>query len=143
MSRLRRRVIKPGGMHESILQRDLSRADRMADRAEYEQAIDLLIDLNERYPGRIDILRKIAGLAVSIEDPVIFEDSAELLTEIQPDDPDNWADLFTARMLNQRPCLALQAFYHLQARWPNHETVHERKEKLPDLEEVTEEMMKA
>src|SRR5258708_6775225 len=103
----RRRVVvspRPG------LQEQLASALKLLEMKQWDEALDALCELNERYPRRIEVLSALAIAAAGAEEVALTETTCEQILELEPNNQNNVATLASVYILNGRPCLAIRVF---------------------------------
>src|SRR5258708_31039240 len=101
----RRRVVvspRPG------LQEQLASALKLLEMKQWDEALDALCELNERYPRRIEVLAALAIAATGAEDRELSETTCEQIVDLEPNNQSFVATLAAVYIMNGRPCLAIR-----------------------------------
>jgi len=112
----------------------LNQVEALMRRKRWPEAAEILTDLDQRYPNRVEVLTALANAYHELNDLQRYQAICERLLKITPDDPEFTLALAGAYMSNLRPVLALRAFRRFLDRWPNHERADEARETLAGLE---------
>lgn len=112
----------------------------LSERHEPEHAREKLAALNKQFPHHSDILLPLMNVLYDLKDWAVFQDVAEQLVELRPDDPDILLNLAGSYATNLRPVSALYAFRKFVSTYPNHPrsaevraTVTALENKLPEI----------
>lgn len=115
---------------------NVSKAEAMMRRGQWNQAREVLESLDEQYPNRAEVLAALATLYHIIQDSPQYQLVCSRLSQLKPDDPDVTLMLAGAYVANLRPILALRTFQQLLSRWPNHHRANEIRDTIAQLEET-------
>jgi tetratricopeptide (TPR) repeat protein len=134
--RRRRKTIKPASHKRapSRLVSGLSEADTAMRRKRWDQAREILQDLDRRHPNRIEVLSALVNVYYELHDTGRYQSVCEQLLRLTPHDPDITLMLAGAYLTNMRPMLALNTFHRFLDRWPDHEQADEVRETVADIE---------
>src|ERR687886_1422217 len=88
----------------------LEEATALMDRKRWNQAHNLLTDLDRRYPNQPNVVALLMDVAFEQKDMQAYQRAAERLLRLTPDDPEVMLALAGAYLTNVRPALALRTF---------------------------------
>jgi tetratricopeptide (TPR) repeat protein len=128
------KTVKVSGTPRLLSER-LAEAGRLVASRRWSQAREILDALDERYPGRLDVLSLLLDVCFEQKDMSRYLSVCERLLAQNPDDPDMTLSLAGAYLSNAYLVLALQTFQDFLARWPSHQRASEAQKTVKDLEE--------
>lgn len=108
--------------------RELMRAQR------WTEARALVLDLDQRYPKRAELLPLILHVAVELRDPALSLDASKRLYQLHPHDSEAVLALINAYLLNGRPALGLRTLHHFLDQHPAHPAAAEMRAEAAKLE---------
>lgn len=131
-----RKTVRPARYKSapSQLVSGLSEADAAMRRKRWDQAREILKDLDRRYPNRIEVLSALVNVYYELHDMGRYQAVCELLLKLTPHDHDITLALAGAYLANMRPMLALRTFHRFLDRWPDHERAGEVCETVAEIE---------
>ena len=129
---------KPG---PSQLVSGLSEADAAMRRKRWDQAREILEDLDRRYTNRIEVLAGLVNVYRELHDTGRYQAVCEQLLKLTPRDPDITLMLAGAYLTNMRPALALRTFHRFLDRWPDHDQAGEVRETVADIEAGVDDLL--
>jgi len=134
--RRRRKTVKLAshGRPPSRLLSGLDEADAAMRHKRWDQAREILEDLNRRHPNRIEVLSALVDVYYELQDTERYQVVCEQLLRLTPDDPDVTLMLAGAYLTNMRPALALRTFRRFLDRWPDHDQADEVRKAVADIE---------
>ena len=106
----------------------------LSQRNDVETARDKLEALNKQFPHHPDILTPLLDVLLDLKDMAAYQEIAEQLVELAPDDPDLRLNLAGSYATNLRPVSALHAFRQFVAAYPNHPRANEVRQSAAELE---------
>lgn len=119
----------------------LTDANTLIQQNRWREAVQLLEELDQDYPNRLDILTTLADVYHQTNDLQNYLAVSVRLRELDPDDPDVVLSLAGAYMINVLPVLAWQSFRQFLEQWPQHRRADEVKETIHQLEERVDEFL--
>ncbi len=129
------------GSSKGQLMAELTKAHAQMRRQNWEQAIEILQNLETKYPQEADVYISQINLYYEIGDMHHYQYACERLIEIQPNNADATLGLAGAYLANVRPMLALQTFRRFVETWPQHKKAEEVRETIRKLEDTTTEII--
>ncbi len=134
--RRRHKTVKPASRKRvpSRLVSGLSEADAAMRCKRWDQAGEILEDLDRRYPNRIEVLSALVNVYCELHDTGRYQVVCEQLLKLTPHDPDITLMSAGAYLTNMRPMLALRTFHRFLDRWPDHDRADEVRETVADIE---------
>lgn len=129
------------GADKSQLLAQLAKAHAQMRRQNWDQAIEILQNLETKYPQEPDVYISQINLYYEIGDMLHYQYACERLIEIQPNNADATLGLAGAYMANVRPMLALQTFRRFIEIWPQHKRTQNVQETIEKLETTTREII--
>jgi tetratricopeptide (TPR) repeat protein len=120
----------------------LEEVDDLTRRKRWDEALDVLEELDERYPNHPAVLTQLANVSQELNDMTLFEDACACLVKADPDNDDAALALAGAYLQNARPVLGLRAFQRFVQRWPEHPQAPEVRQMIQKLEEGLAELLK-
>ncbi|MCT7952359.1 tetratricopeptide repeat protein [Ancylothrix sp. C2] len=129
------------GSSKGQLIAELTKAHAQMRRQNWDQAIEILQNLETKYPQEPDVYISQINLYYEIGDMLHYQYACERLIEIQPNNADATLGLAGAYMTNVRPMLALQTFRRFVETWPQHKKAEEVRETIRELETKTTEII--
>jgi Flp pilus assembly protein TadD len=117
----------------------LDEADQLLSRRKYTQAVELLQELDRRYPRRKDVLAELAYAQYHGKDLASYQRTCERLLAVDPDDAGNTLALASICRANIHPATALKHFRHFLARWPDDARAAEVRQSAAELESILRE----
>ncbi|MBV9848865.1 MAG: tetratricopeptide repeat protein [Armatimonadetes bacterium] len=112
----------------------LQEADSLMGRQRWSEAGSLLETLNQRYPGREELLELWLEVSQQLRDTRRCQGLCEQLLRSQPNDPDLLLILAGAYLANAHPVLGLRTFQRFLERWPEHERAAEARTAMEGVE---------
>lgn len=119
----------------------LGKAYRLDRQREWDQARDLLQDLDRRYPNRAEVLAGLLNVYYELGDVTSYQFACQRLVSLRPDDPDLRLMLAGSCMENVRPALALRNFRCFLERWPDDVRAPDVRKTFAGLEAEMEEVL--
>jgi len=119
----------------------LNEADAAMRRKRWDQAREILEELDRRYPNRIEVLSALVNVYHELRDTGRYQVACEQLLRLTPRDPDIALMLAGAYLTNMRPMLALRTFYRFLDRWPDHERAGEAREMVAEIEAGVDDLL--
>lgn len=129
------------GAGKSQLLAQLTKAHAQMRRQNWNQAIEILQNLEAKYPQEPDIYISQINLYYEIGDMLHYQYACERLIEIQPNNADATLGLAGSYLANVRPMLALQTFRKFVETWPQHKKVENVRETIREMESKTTEII--
>jgi tetratricopeptide (TPR) repeat protein len=117
--------------------RQLQKADDWMDDEKWDDAYDLLSDLNTAHPNRIEIVTPLALACYHLEEISEYLDLCIQLNKLTPGNPDNTLALASAYLMNHRIALAYRTARHFLERWPHHPEAENARSMHRELENAT------
>jgi Flp pilus assembly protein TadD len=116
--------------------KELDKIDRLIEAGDFAEALDQLHELAERAPQRAEVFEAMFYVAVQLDDKKEILEAAIRLTELQPNAPAHFFNLYSAYSQNIFPALALQTGRHFLSRWPDSELAKDVREPVDDLANI-------
>jgi tetratricopeptide (TPR) repeat protein len=130
----RRKVVRGFGFSAEALFANLVKVERHMARQEWSAAHQKLKELNQRYPKRPEILTALVNLYFELEDTKRYQEVAEELLEVDPDNPDAMYGLAGAYIGNHHILLGIDTFRRFLDRYPEHDHAEQGRQTLTKLE---------
>lgn len=105
----------------TALVKGLQRAEQLMNQADWDQAQETLLHLNQRHPNQFDVLYLLMAVAYEQQDMQQYQQWGEQLHRLDPDNPETTAALMGAYLTNGRPALGLRTARYFLERWPDDE----------------------
>lgn len=134
MSKKRRRP-------EQSIYSKLEEVDSLINRKRWVEARELLESLDQRFPNHEDILIELLNVCGELDDMPRYQNIAEQLIKIDPNNPEYVLAYAGGCMGNVRPASALLTFRRFLNRWPQHERATKVRKTVADLEPQIGEML--
>jgi len=99
----------------------LDETDMAMRRKRWDQARQILDDLDRRYPNRVEVLSRLIDVCYELNDVARYQVACERLSRLMPHDPDVTLMLAGAYLSTLRPMSALRTFQRFLERWPDHD----------------------
>lgn len=112
----------------------LSEVATLINGRHWAEARTLLEELERRSPGQPDVLYALLELYRSRQDYARYQQTAERLRALVPDDAEVVTNLAGSYMLTVSPMLALRTFREFLQRWPEHPRAGQVRQTVADLE---------
>lgn len=119
----------------------LGKAYRLDRQRKWDQARDLLQDLDRRYPNRAEVLAGLLNVYYELGDVTSYQFACQRLVSLRPDDPDLRLMLAGSCMENVRPALAIRNFRCFLERWPDDVRAPDVRKTVAGLEAEMEETL--
>ena len=132
------RTTKTPGSTQRLLDEGLDKAHYLLDRKRWDEAINILEDLDRRFPEQPHILAMLMEVYFSLQKMEDYERACEQLVILEPNDPDLALSLAGAYLSNGRPALALKEFQKFLNIWPDHESTEDARVITAQLESSLE-----
>jgi tetratricopeptide (TPR) repeat protein len=123
------------------ISQNLAKAESLMQRKKWDEAREVLVGLENRYPKNIDVLRMLVNLSLDQKDMQKHQHYTERLVKLEPDDPDVMLSLAGSYLENMRVALALRTFQSFLERWPDHPRAEQVQQTAADLETNLEEVL--
>src|SRR5262245_40347130 len=111
---------KPARSIPKHLRTELEEVDTLIRRHRWEEARDLLEDLDRRFPNRTEVVSGLASVYQQLGDTQQLQPVCARLSKLFPQDPDILLSLAGAYLNNGRVLLAQRTFQQVLNRWPTH-----------------------
>ncbi len=143
MAKKKKQIIAGKGFGDSAqkLISGLAKVEGHRQRQQWKQAFETLQSLEKIYPNNADVLTGYVNLYYEIKDTQRYQEAAERLLQINPDNADATLGLAGAYMENIRPMLALRTFRHFLDRFSNHPRAAEVRQTVAELEANLDRML--
>jgi tetratricopeptide (TPR) repeat protein len=115
---------------------ELPAVDDLLHRKRWAEARDTLVQLDRRYRGQPEVLRRLADVYLDLQDMEGYQEIAERLVRLEPENAEPVLGLASAYLATARPMLSLRTFRTFVDRWPDHESAAEAHETIARLEEA-------
>jgi tetratricopeptide (TPR) repeat protein len=112
------------------LQQGVARAFQLLDEDHPDEALDILLELDELYPNTPDILSGLVSATFDLGDMRGYEGALHQLRRIETRNSDVHFALADAYLRNERPALALRTYQVGQRRWPDHPLAGETRKRV-------------
>jgi tetratricopeptide (TPR) repeat protein len=113
----------------------LTQAEAQKRRRNWNQALEILKDLEARFPEEPDVYISQVNLFYEVGDIIRYQHACEKLLEVNPNNADATLGLAGSYLGNLRPVLALQKFKQFVEKWPNDQRVQDVSKTIAELEE--------
>lgn len=123
------------------LREGLDEADILLEEGRAAQALEILEELDERYPNQVYVLGMIIEACSHLKDGRGFLSAARRLHRLTPNRPDVKLSLASAYLANMFPALALTTFREFLRRWPQHEEAANARKTVEALEAELPQML--
>ena len=140
-----RKLKRGAGLTRSLpdkIIRRLQKADEWVEDHEWEKAYDVLSELNEAHPNRIEIVTPLAIACYNLQETAEYLDLCIQLDKLTPNNPDNKLALASAYLMNQRYALAHRTAGRFLERWPHHKEVENARKMHLALDLTMKEVLK-
>ncbi len=117
------------------LREGLDEAGELLDKGKPAQALELLEELDERYPNQVYVLEMMANACYDLQDNRGYLKAMRSLHRLTPNRPEIKLGTAGACLANGYLVLALEAFREFLKRWPQHERANEVRKTVRQLEE--------
>jgi tetratricopeptide (TPR) repeat protein len=111
-----------------------SKAYDLLESGQTAKALEILEELNSKYPDRAEVLGLLVNAYFDVHDQHHYEYAIRQLSRLERGNADLHYALAGAFLVNDRPVLALRAFQEALRRWPVHPKAEEARKLLPLLE---------
>ncbi len=108
----------------------LEEVDKLTQRRQWAEALDLLTELDRAYPNRIEVVGELGNLAYETNDLHAYQTHAERFVRLDPDNADVLLGLSGAYIANSFPWLALTTRQRFLQKFPDHPKAAEVEETL-------------
>ena len=122
------------------LREGLEEADDLLEDGKLQQALELLTELDQKFPRQPDVLGLMANACLSMKNYPGQLHATYRLHNLTPNRAEVKFGLGGAYLVNGRFALALQTFRQFLKQWPRHERVADAQEALLELEQGLNEM---
>ncbi|HIK46754.1 MAG TPA: tetratricopeptide repeat protein [Leptolyngbyaceae cyanobacterium M65_K2018_010] len=129
------------GFGTANLESELRRIEGHLVREEWSEAIGLLRPLGQQFPQEQRVWEALAYASFASDNTRQYQKAGEALTQIKPNDADNWYTLGAAYLTNAHPLLALQAFRRALELNPNHELAREAQKTIKKVEPLLKDVL--
>ncbi|NET55131.1 MAG: tetratricopeptide repeat protein [Symploca sp. SIO2E6] len=130
----RQKAAQGFGFNAQALEVALAKLEYLMRHQEWSKALKQLQSLEERYPNHPKVLIHLADFCYEIDDTTGYQEASERLVQVDQDNPEAHLRLGEAYLGNVHPLLALRAFRHFLAQFPNHKQMEKVKKIVADLE---------
>jgi len=110
----------------------LDEAEQLVDEGNLEQAIEVLEELQRRYPRREEVLGLLLETCSRHQDMWSYQAACQRFIKANPDEPEIWLALAGSALQNGQAAAAHAAFRHFLSRWPNHQAADDKTRALCD-----------
>jgi len=128
----------PNAPHRFV--KGMAEASRLMQRKQWQEALEILLPLNRRYPGQPDLLTELVNVYYELQDISSYQATIHHLLKIDPDNADAMYGLAGSYMGTMRPILALKTLRECVRRWPDHEKSREAPQTIAALEATLPEL---
>ncbi|MDQ3584877.1 MAG: tetratricopeptide repeat protein [Acidobacteriota bacterium] len=105
------------------------------------EARELLEQLDQRYPDRLEVLTDLTNVNLELNDMAGHLWACERVAKLMPGDPDLLVTLAGSYLMNFYPARALLTFRRYLNLWPDHERAAEVREQIVDLSAKLDELL--
>jgi tetratricopeptide (TPR) repeat protein len=123
------------------LREGLDEADGLLEDGKPQQALELLTELDQKFPRQPDVLGLMANACFDMKDHPGYLHAIYQLHNLTPNRAEVKMGLAGAYLANGRFALALQTYRQFIKQWPHHERVADAQEALLELEQGLNEML--
>ncbi len=123
------------------LREGLEEADHLISANKPQEALNLLHELDRKFPRQPDILSYMANACLDLRDQHGYLHAMYQLHTLTPNRADIKLGLAGAYLANGRPALALHTFRQFLKKWPRDERTADVQESIPKLEQGLAEML--
>ncbi|MGC8856088.1 MAG: tetratricopeptide repeat protein, partial [Anaerolineae bacterium] len=116
------------------LREGLGKANDLLDENKAKEALEILKELDERYPNQVYVLEMLVDAYASLQDERSYLSATRRLHRLAPNRADVKLSLGGAYMANVFPALALETFREFLKRWPQHEEANKVRTMVQQLE---------
>jgi tetratricopeptide (TPR) repeat protein len=116
------------------ISQNLAKAESLMQRKKWDEAREVLVGLEKRYPNNVDVLSMLVNLSLDQNDMQKHQRYIERLARLEPDEPDILLGLAGSYLKNLRPALALRTFRRFLEKWPDHSRAKQAQQTVADLE---------
>jgi tetratricopeptide (TPR) repeat protein len=117
---------------------ELAEAEELMNRRRWDEAVELLLDLDRRLPDNPAVLSQLAAAYRALPDYHNYLEVCERLHTRMPHVASALLALADAYMVNVYPALALQAFRRFLQQWPNDSDTATVRRSLAEIEPLVE-----
>lgn len=118
------------------LRERLDEADALLEKGKASEALEILEELDERYPNQAYVLEMLVDAYYDLEDVRSYLPAIRRLHRLTPNRAEIKLGLAGAYLANDCPALALITFRELLKRWPQHEQAEDVRKTVRGLEEL-------
>jgi tetratricopeptide (TPR) repeat protein len=105
------------------LENGLWDAENLLDNSAPQEALNILRELNKKYPNNLDVLSAMTDAYADLKDVHGYLHAIYKVHKINPNHPDIKLGLAGGYLSNERMALALKTFREFLKRWPSHKKV--------------------
>lgn len=124
------------------LREGLAEADELLEKGKADQALQILQELDKRYPNQVYVLEMLSDACIDLEDNRGYLRAIRRLHRLTPNRSQVKLTLANAYLVNTFPALALITFREFLRRWPQHEHADEARKTVEKLEEALPNLLK-
>lgn len=118
------------------------RAYELTQEAKWEEAVEALEMLDNVFPPDAQVLQGLVKVYHELHDTPGFQDAAERLLKLEPDNPYVMLNLADSYMAQRYPASALKILRRFIAKWPDHEEAAMVHEKISEMEPALDELLR-
>ncbi|WP_204104430.1 MULTISPECIES: tetratricopeptide repeat protein [Spirulina sp. CCY15215] len=130
------------GINPQNIKAGVAKAQKFLALEKFDQALEQLTKLNDRYPDRPEVLKYLAYTYYELEQSSLYQLSLEQWVKSAPGDRDAFFALGAAYVENDRPFLALETFRAIVEKFPNCEDTKEAEGALAELKDIIAKIVK-
>ncbi len=119
----------------------VAEAESLAEEGRWDEACEVLEELDESYPNRVEVLGELVNVYGQLEDAPRLQQTCERLAKLVPPDPELMLILATAYLLNFYPALALKSLRRFLEQWPKHEEADRVRRQMVGLSATMDELL--
>lgn len=118
------------------LREGLDEADKLLEKGKAAEALDILQELDKRYPNQVYVLEMLADAYFDLKDDRGHLRAVRRLHRLTPNRPHVKLALANAYLANMLPMLALATFREFLKHWPQHEYADKVRKTVREIEDV-------
>lgn len=119
----------------------LAEAESLAREGRWEEACEVLEELDGTYPNRVEVLGELLNAYRELEDMAQHQWMCERLAKLIPPDPDLTLTLAASYLMNFFPALSLKTLRRFLEQWPRHEEADHVRRELVGLSAKMDELL--
>jgi tetratricopeptide (TPR) repeat protein len=123
------------------LREGLAEAEDLLDNNEPREALELLQELDKKFPRQLDVLGLMGNAYTDLQDTHGYFHTMFKLHNLIPNRADVKLGLAGAYLFTGRLALALQTFRQFLKQWPRHEGAADAQKMIPELEQALSELL--